>query len=110
MKKKANLRRGLDSVFSASAVSEKEPIERLAERTRTSLRIRKPTDDRPVKEKGCKPGETRATILIAKDLLEKLKNAAYWERLPIKEIISTALEAHVEKYEKKNGPIKQRKK
>lgn len=109
MNKKANLRRGLDSVFSTPAEG-KEPIDQLAARARTQLRQRK-TDDRPLKEKGCKPGETRATILIEIALLEKVKNLVYWTPgATIKEVMSVALEAYIEKHEKKHGPIKQRKK
>lgn len=107
MNKKANLARGMKGVFSAP--SAEEPIEKLAQEAGKMLRRRK-QDNRPLTEKGCKLGETRATILITKELLEKLKNLSYWERLPLKEVISAALEAHIDKYEKKNGSIKQRKK
>ena len=37
-------------------------------------------------EKGTKEGETRATVIINKEILRDIKALAYWERLPIKDI------------------------
>jgi len=62
--------------------------------------------DRPAVEKGLKPGETRATVILNKDSLEKYKSIAYWDRLPIKEVVMEALESYIKIYEKKNGTIK----
>ena len=56
--------------------------------------------------KGCLPGETRAAFIVKEDLLEKLKAVAYWERTMIKEVIASALQEYVERYEKKKGTIK----
>ena len=50
--------------------------------------------------------ETRATFIINETLLEKLKAIAYWDRLLLKEIISSALSDTITKYEKKNGELK----
>jgi hypothetical protein len=57
-------------------------------------------------QEGTKENETRATFIINEELLEKLKAIAYWERVLIKDVINTALQENVDKYEKKNGDIK----
>ena len=57
-------------------------------------------------QKGTKENETRATFIINEELLEKLKAIAYWDRKLIKEVVDTALQDAVDKYEKKNGDIK----
>ena len=57
-------------------------------------------------QEGTKEKETRATFIINEDLLGKLKAIAYWDRVLIKEVVDTALQETVVKYEKKNGDIK----
>lgn len=57
-------------------------------------------------QEGTKENETRATFIVNEELLEKLKAVAYWERRMIKEVIASALEETVAKYEKENGPVK----
>ena len=57
-------------------------------------------------QEGTKENETRATFIVNEDLLEKLKAIAYWDRVLIKEVINTALEDAISKYERKNGDIK----
>jgi hypothetical protein len=57
-------------------------------------------------QEGTKENETRATFIVNEELLEKLKAVAYWERRMIKEVIASAMEETVDKYEKKNGPVK----
>lgn len=57
-------------------------------------------------QEGTKEGETRATFIINETILEKVKDLAYWERVTIKEVVNTALEEAIAKYEKKNGEIK----
>jgi len=75
----------------------------------------KPKKGRPVtqtkeitksSQEGTKENETRATFIVNEELLEKLKAVAYWERRMIKEVIASALEETVDKYEEKNGPVK----
>ena len=75
----------------------------------------KPKSGRPVtqtkeitksSQEGTKENETRATFIINEELLEKLKAIAYWERVLIKDVINTALQETVAKYEKKSGAIK----
>lgn len=57
-------------------------------------------------QEGTKENETRATFIINEELLEKLKAIAYWDRCLIKDVVNTALQETVAKYEKKNGDIK----
>ena len=57
-------------------------------------------------QEGTKENETRATFIINEELLEKLKAIAYWDRVLIKDVINTALQETVTKYEKKSGTIK----
>ena len=57
-------------------------------------------------QEGTKEKETRATFIVNEDLLDKLKAIAYWDRMLIKDVVNTALQEIVAKYEKKNGDIK----
>ena len=57
-------------------------------------------------QEGTNDKETRATFIINEELLEKLKAIAYWDRVLIKDVVNTALQEAVTKYEKKNGDIK----
>lgn len=57
-------------------------------------------------QEGTKENETRATFIINEELLDKLKAIAYWDRVLIKDVINTALQDVVAKYEKKSGAIK----
>ena len=57
-------------------------------------------------QEGTKEKETRATFIINEELLDKLKAIAYWDRVLIKDVVNTALQEIVAKYEKKNGDIK----
>ncbi len=57
-------------------------------------------------QEGTKENETRATFIINEELLDKLKAIAYWDRVLIKDVINSALQDIVAKYEKKNGVIK----
>ena len=57
-------------------------------------------------QEGTKENETRATFIVNEELLDKLKAIAYWDRVLIKDVVNTALQETVAKYEKKNGNIK----
>lgn len=57
-------------------------------------------------ERGTLEGEIRATFIVKKELPEKLRAIAYWDRLLIKDVINTALQDAINKYIKKNGAIK----
>ncbi len=52
-----------------------------------------------------KPGETRATFLIAEEQLSKIKAIAYWERLKIKEVVKEALANYIQEYERQQGEV-----
>jgi hypothetical protein len=58
---------------------------------------------RPSVEEGLSEEETRATFIVKKELLEKIKDIAYWERVKIKDIINLALEEVIAVYEKNNN-------
>jgi hypothetical protein len=47
-------------------------------------------------QRGLQDGWTRATFILRKHHLEKLKALAYWERKTIKEVIDEALAAYLE--------------
>ena len=57
-------------------------------------------------QEGTKENETRATFIINEELLDKLKAIAYWDRVLIKDVVNTALQDTIAKYEKKSGAIK----
>lgn len=57
-------------------------------------------------QEGTKENETRATFILNEYLLDKLKAVAYWDRVTIKQVVNTALEEYLSRYEKKNGEIK----
>lgn len=57
-------------------------------------------------QEGTKENETRATFIVNEELLEKVKALAYWDRVLIKDVVTTALEDAVAKYLKKNGELK----
>lgn len=46
-------------------------------------------------EEGLKDGWIRATFILRKDYLEKLKALAYWERKKIKEVVDDALSLYL---------------
>lgn len=60
-------------------------------------------------EKGCHLNETRATFIVNKNLLEKVKALAYWARVDIKDVIGVALSELIDRHERKHGIIKPRK-
>ena len=59
-------------------------------------------------EKGTKEGEEKYIIIGKTELIEKMKDIAYWDRLTIKEVFHEAMTDRVRKYEKKNGVVKAR--
>jgi hypothetical protein len=44
---------------------------------------------------GLQDGWTRATFILRKDYLERIKASAYWERKSIKEVMNEAMEAYL---------------
>lgn len=59
-------------------------------------------------QKGTKAGESRATYILKEELIEKLKDLAYWEREALKDVVGEVLTKYVADYEKKKGKIKPR--
>jgi len=58
-------------------------------------------------EKGLQDGWIRATFILRKDYLNKLKAVAYWERKKMKKVIDEALGSYLKG--KKTKPILQEK-
>ena len=51
--------------------------------------------------------EVRATFQVNNELLEKIRAISYWEAgVLLKDIVHSSLSQYIDKYEKKNGPIK----
>lgn len=46
-------------------------------------------------QRGLQDGWTRATFILRKDYLEKLKASAHWERKTIKEVIDEAMGSYL---------------
>jgi len=92
---KKNFKGGLNSLLGDQPEKAKRgrPVTQTKEITKSS-------------QEGTKENETRATFIMNEELLEKLKAIAYWDRVLIKEVINTALQETIVKYEKKNGAIK----
>lgn len=76
------------------------------EKPRRGRPVTQPKEITKSSQEGTKEKETRATFIVNEDLLDKLKAIAYWDRMLIKDVVNTALQEIVAKYEKKNGDIK----
>ena len=86
---KKDFSKGLDVLLQNTQKPMTEPEETKKGRRRTSRREIAKTS-----QEGTKDGETRATFIVRQDLLEKVKDFAYWERLQIKEVVNTAIEQY----------------
>lgn len=58
--------------------------------------------------KRTKEGEEKYIIIAAVQDIEAMKNIAYWDRLTIKQAFAQAIADYKAKFEKKNGPLRQR--
>ena len=96
---KKDFKGGLDSLLENS--KEKPPAIDRRGRPKTNFKEVTKTS-----QEGTKAGETRATFIVIETLLEKCKALAYWDRTSIKNVINTALQDYLNKYETKNGIIK----
>lgn len=72
---------------------------------RPKTRTHKPTK---ASAKNTKEGEEKYIIIASTADIETMKNIAYWDRLTIKETFAGAIADYKAKFEKKNGPLKQR--
>jgi hypothetical protein len=52
-------------------------------------------DSNKTSQQGLKEGWTRATFILRKDHLEKIKSLSYWERKKIKEVVDEALKLYL---------------
>lgn len=46
-------------------------------------------------QEGLQGGWTRATFIMREDLVEKIKDVAYWDRKQVKEVVNEAIEAYL---------------
>lgn len=60
---------------------------------------------RKAQEEGLRYGDTRATFILKKDLVQKLKYISLMETRTIKALMADVLGAFVEKWERENGVI-----
>lgn len=123
MKKSSLIKAGLDSVIPmppsrtkkehhAGSAELSEELQELIAQAQTLLRPGRPAKhrkDRSKAEVGCKEGETRYSVVMKKEHIELLKDAAYWQRDTVKNVLAQAIDAFLKNYEKKNGPLKARK-
>ena len=99
---KKNFTGGLNTVLGEGSKSNS----RSSEKTKRGRPITQTKEITKSSQIGTKEKETRATFIVDESLLDKLKAIAYWDRVLIKDVINTALQDTVAKYEKKNGAIK----
>ena len=90
---------GLDSLLGEQPQG--QPKGKKTGRPKTSTRIIEKSS-----QEGIRDGYTRATFIVNEALLDKFKAIAYWDRALIKNMINTALEDYVTRYEKTNGSVK----
>jgi len=103
---KKDFKGGLNSLLGEAKAPEikvKETLQGRPKRGRPKQELKQITKS---SQEGTKVNETRATFIVNEDLLENLKAIAYWERILIKEVVDTALQEYLEKYEKENGEVK----
>lgn len=50
--------------------------------------------------------KSRTSIVLEKQVLDKIKAIAYWDRISIKKVISEMLIKEIKKYEKEKGELK----
>jgi len=107
---KKNFKGGLNSLFGETTTKKtSNKNTALPESKKRSKAGRPKTSTKEItksSQEGTKENETRATFIVNEDLLEKLKAIAYWDRVMIKDVVNTALQDTVEKYEKKKGKLK----
>lgn len=60
---------------------------------------------KPVGRPKMSEGEMRATFVVNKNQLEKIRHIAYCEDIHIKDVIKDALDDYIAKYEYKHGVV-----
>lgn len=97
MKRQERQAAGIDALINGTRTDTGKPKSK-AGRKRTNYRV-----PDTASERGTKPGETRFSGIVSKELLQKVKAIAYWQRVPIKQVLEEALTTHVQEYESKTG-------
>ena len=83
-KKRKSFGSGIDAIFGAATA---DPEEKIVEEP-----VEKKTPEKVTKKASSL--ETRTTLRLEVDVLEKMRAVAYWERKPMKKVLSEALEAY----------------
>jgi hypothetical protein len=97
MKRQERQAAGIDALLNGSRADTGKPKSK-AGRKRTNYRV-----PDTASERGTKEGETRFSGIVSKELLQKVKAIAYWQRVPIKQVLEEALATHVQYYESRTG-------
>ena len=86
---------GLGSIpKSLSWIDEVEPVEQ-PKQTKKELTPQANVEPKST-EKGLSNGWTRATFIVERDLTEKIKALAYWDRLTVKEVVHEAFTQYLQ--------------
>lgn len=80
-------------------------LKKVEEKAPVAAPVQEAEDKRPSTEKGTKEGETRATFIVNKELVRKVKYISLVGGSQIKDEINAAIEAHIRKWEATNGAI-----
>ena len=102
--RKKNFTRGLNTLLGEQA--EKETADS-KKRGRPITQLKEVTNEA---ERGTLEGETRATFILNKELIYKLKAVAYYDRVMLKEAVTEALQSYIDKKKPKPRPEEVRKK
>lgn len=103
---KKTFKGGIDSLLGDNTTKQTTRKKETRGRPRTNFKkVERSAED------GTKEGETRYTVLIKIDTLEKLKAIAYMSgtaegRKTIKDVVAEMSEQYVDRFEKKHGIIK----
>ena len=97
MKRQQRQAAGIEALLSGTRADTGKPKSK-AGRKRTNYRI-----PSTASEQGTREGETRFSGIVSKELLQKIKAIAYWQRVPIKQVLEQALATRVQEYESQTG-------
>lgn len=80
-----------------------------ADASETQPKQRAPRPPKPPRERAVKGPQEKLTVKISEDIVERLKNAAFWTHTPLAELAEEGLRIAVSKVEAANGgPFKRR--
>lgn len=65
-------------------------------------------EKKPYKQRVIPDGKVQQNFNLKADLLNKVRDLAFWENTSLADIYNAATEKYIELYEKKNGKIKPR--